>query len=152
MAGHARFKGRCPVLMGSLHSWQLWWGAAHRLGEVNTFLAPSGMRIVPWNKQMWPRTAHFYPQFKNRGSSSCLNKEIQVAKPLQQVGWKIILCPLLHTVQQWWNFIHTTSGLFLKIRLPFIRTLNVNSTVGFFIATRHRKLILRRFSFCSHGE
>ena len=62
-------------------------GGSSQAGEVNTFLAPpSGTHIVPWNKQMWPRTAHFYPQFKNRGSSSCLNKEIQVAKPLQQVG------------------------------------------------------------------
>ena len=34
------------------------WGSEH------ISCPPGGMHIVPWNKQMWPRTAHFYPQLK----------------------------------------------------------------------------------------
>ena len=136
-------KGTCPV---PLHSWKWGSGTAHRPGnfQVNTSCPPSGVHVVPWNKKMWPRTAHLCPHLKNKSSFLL---QPQQRNPSGQVTAASLLKKsshaLLHTVQQWWHFIHMTSGLFTKICLPVYSSLKCQQHCGFLYSCRHRKLILR---------
>lgn len=116
------------------------WGSEH------ISCPPGGMHIVPWNKQMWPRTAHFYPQLKKQRLLPSLASTKKSRWPSHgSKSAEKSSCVLLSNSE---GILYTRHQVFsLKIYLPVYLSLECQQHCGFLHSCRHRKLILRRLAF-----